>query len=164
MTGITSTENWHGTMRGYTRHKKKDGVVTCVECIEAQRIHWRQRRIDHNAHINSLRRLWRQKQFLMHNRASTRSRARKLGSEVGYYTDQEVIDLYGTDCHICGEAIDLSADRRTGFPGWEKSLHIDHVYPLSKGGSDTIDNVKPSHGKCNILKSAKILEENKEEL
>ena len=140
-------------------HKRYEGTVTCQECIEAQRIHWRQRRVDYNEHINKLRREWRKRQRLAHNRSSVRNRARKWLVNVGYYTDQEVIDLYGTKCHLCGDEIDLTADRRTGYPGWEKSLHIDHVIPLSKGGNDTIDNVKPSHGKCNILKNAKIIED-----
>jgi 5-methylcytosine-specific restriction endonuclease McrA len=36
-------------------------------------------------------------------------------------------------------------------------LHIDHVYPLSKGGLDTLENVRPSHGKCNIVKWATLV-------
>jgi len=52
--------------------------------------------------------------------------------------------------------IDLSAPRQCGKPGWDNGLHIDHLYPLSKGGSDNLDNVRPAHGRCNVIKSAKV--------
>ena len=66
----------------------------------------------------------------------------------------QVLEVYGTDCHICKNPIDLDAPRKVGIPGWERALHIDHVHPLSKGGLDTIENVRPSHGKCNVIKWA----------
>ena len=37
--------------------------------------------------------------------------------------------------------------------GWQRGLHLDHVVPLSKGGSDLIANVKPSHAQCNLKKN-----------
>jgi 5-methylcytosine-specific restriction endonuclease McrA len=69
-----------------------------------------------------------------------------------YFSANMVIETYGTDCHLCGGAIDLDAPRTPGQPGWEKALHIDHVIPLSKAGDDTLENVRPSHGKCNVRK------------
>lgn len=70
------------------------------------------------------------------------------------YNDQDVLDLYGTDCHICGEPINLNAPRGCGPEGWELGLHIDHLIPLANGGDDTIENVRPSHGLCNVKKGA----------
>ena len=81
-------------------------------------------------------------------------RARIQGNGHDAYTEQQVLDLYGTNCHICTEPIELTAERRAGEPGWEKGLHIDHLVPISKGGGDTLDNVRPSHGLCNISKGA----------
>tara|TARA_B110000977_G_scaffold166924_1_gene215126 strand:- start:103 stop:723 length:621 start_codon:yes stop_codon:yes gene_type:complete len=72
------------------------------------------------------------------------------------YTEDQVLKLYGTDCHICKKPINLSANRSAGAPGWQRGLHIDHVTPLSKGGPDTIENVKPAHGLCNMQKNASI--------
>ena len=71
------------------------------------------------------------------------------------YTEDQVLKLYGTNCHICQEEINLSASRSTGAAGWGRALHIDHVIPLSKGGPDSLDNVKPSHGLCNLQKNNK---------
>lgn len=93
------------------------------------------------------------------NRAKTnKSRfARSSSNKSNYFSVNTVLDTYGTDCHLCGNPIDLDAPRKVGVEGWELSLHIDHVIPLSKNGDDTLDNVRPAHGQCNLNKSAKIL-------
>ena len=68
------------------------------------------------------------------------------------YTEDQVLKLYGAACHICKKPVSLSANRSPGAPGWEQGLHLDHVIPISKGGPDTLDNVKPAHGLCNLQK------------
>jgi 5-methylcytosine-specific restriction endonuclease McrA len=73
------------------------------------------------------------------------------------YTYKQVLETYGKTCHLCNKEIDLKAPRQVGKKGWEQGLHIDHIIPLSKGGDDTLQNVKPSHGQCNIVKSATIV-------
>ena len=83
-------------------------------------------------------------------------RALKIGNGHTPYTVQEVLDKYGTDCHLCQTPINLSVSRQVGKPNWEKSLHIDHFVPISKGGPDTLENVRPSHGICNIVKSDRV--------
>ncbi len=72
------------------------------------------------------------------------------------YSEKEVLDNYGMMCHICQTSIDLSAPRQAGKAGWQKGLHIDHLHPLSKGGSDTLENVRPAHGLCNLRKWANL--------
>lgn len=88
-------------------------------------------------------------------RARDKRRARKLNVLSESFTTQDIIDLYGTDCHLCGEPVDLEASRRVGSPGWEKSLHRDHYIPLAKGGTHTLGNMRPSHGLCNVVKGAR---------
>ena len=75
-------------------------------------------------------------------------RAIKKGAKVGEtFTRQDVLDKWGTDCHICKEPIDVL--------DW----HMDHVIPLkprdkkTKPGEHSLANVKPSHPKCNLEKS-----------
>lgn len=89
---------------------------------------------------------------------SRRRRARKYANGFEPYTEQQVLDTYGTDCHICNEPIDLDAPRRTSQKGWEKGLHIDHLIPIAKGGSDTLENTRPAHGLCNISRGASMPE------
>ena len=47
----------------------------------------------------------------------------------------------------------------TGKPGWQSGLHLDHVVPTSLGGGNTVANVGPTHGFCNISKGDKMVEE-----
>lgn len=82
-------------------------------------------------------------------------RARAAGGEYERYTEAEVLELFGTNCHICSEPIDLMAARKCGSPGWRRSLWLDHVVPIARGGSDTLANVRPSHGECNLRKNAR---------
>ena len=46
----------------------------------------------------------------------------------------------GLDCSLCGEYMD------------PKDRSIDHVFPLSKGGSKALSNLKLAHKECNTLK------------
>ena len=101
-------------------------------------------------------------QILANARKTARKR-RALKLENGHepYTEQEVLDLYGTNCHLCELPIDLQAPRHASQgKGWQTGLQIDHVVPLSKGGADTIENVRPSHARCNLSKNNKDLSKN----
>lgn len=82
-------------------------------------------------------------------------KARRLSVSSVPFTDVEMLTLYGTDCHICLEPVDLLAPRRVGLPGWERGLHRDHVLALALGGADIIENSRPAHGICNLRKSAR---------
>jgi 5-methylcytosine-specific restriction endonuclease McrA len=55
-------------------------------------------------------------------------------------------------CVECGDAIDLSAPRHAGSKGWERGLQIDHKIAIAEGGTDTLDNLSPTHGLCNLKK------------
>lgn len=86
------------------------------------------------------------------NRIMAQARRRSAG-EKNKFSVEDVKNLYGTDCHICGEAIDMDAPRRAGAEGWRRSFWIDHVTALASGGDHTLENVKPSHAECNLRKS-----------
>lgn len=107
-------------------------------------------------------RLAKQKQHRKDNPQKVREiarkrRATKRANGWEKYTEAQVLELHGAVCHICGDPIDLSLNRKIGTEGWEMALHIDHVIPISKGGPDKLSNVKPSHGKCNLKKRANLL-------
>jgi 5-methylcytosine-specific restriction endonuclease McrA len=59
-----------------------------------------------------------------------------------------VIATYGMRCHLCGGRIDERLDRNHSL-----ALTIDHVVPISRGGSDEIENLRPAHRACNVRKS-----------
>ena len=81
-----------------------------------------------------------------------RREAKRLNNKFEYYTEQDVLSKYGSICYICLKPINLSAPRQCGLPGWQEGLHIEHVIDLAIGGPDTLNNVRPSHGICNLKK------------
>lgn len=143
-----------GTRSGYDWHRRDQLEEPCFECREAETLYWRNQRLLRKDIINGNAKIRR-----MNNPGANRSnrkRAIKFGVATEWYSPQQILDIYGTNCHICNIPIDLNAPRQTGKLGWEYGLQIDHVYPLSKGGTDTIDNLRPSHGYCNNVKNATV--------
>lgn len=60
---------------------------------------------------------------------------------VDFVSYEEILKLYGMQCHICNsEILD------------ESVLAFDHVVSLIRGGNHTFDNIKPSHVSCNSWK------------
>lgn len=101
---------------------------------------------------------WADRNIEYMNAKSRARRAMRIGNGFEPYTVDEMLEKYGTDCHVCGEPIDLEAPRKCGRGGWEKGLHIDHLIPIAKGGSDTLENTRPAHGLCNISRGASMPE------
>ena len=160
----------HGAgIADYSRCRKINEVA-CKECKDAAAAYERNRRKSNPEHYKNLEKAWRdrnkekarqternyRKKYPEKQRMKERRRRALINSaESSSYSVKDVLDLWGTDCHICSSSIDMRVTRRCGEPGWEEGLHLDHVIPLSKGGTDLISNVKPSHAKCNIVKSTK---------
>ncbi len=53
-----------------------------------------------------------------------------------------LVNKYGANCYLCLEPIDKAKD-----------ITFDHWVPISKGGSDELDNYRLAHLDCNKLKS-----------
>ena len=63
------------------------------------------------------------------------------------------LDVFERDnwiCHLCDNRI----NRYLRLPNWWAAT-IDHVIPISEGGTHTWDNVKAAHAKCNWDKANK---------
>jgi 5-methylcytosine-specific restriction endonuclease McrA len=144
----------HGTRSGYDWHRRSMNELPCDECREAESAYWRRMRIERKEAIQANAK--KRRFSVVGATRANRKRAIKFGVETEWYSPQQILDMYGTDCHICNKPIDLDAPRQCGKPGWENGLQIDHVVPLSKGGDDLIDNLRPSHGYCNNIKNATI--------
>ncbi len=73
---------------------------------------------------------------------------RKRGAEGSHtYGEWETLKIqYGYTCPMC-----LKKEP-------EIKLSEDHIIPLSKGGSDFIENIQPLCRKCNSRKSAKLID------
>lgn len=159
-----------GTRNGYYAHRRL-GDQACEECKAAKRDYEKAWNTANPEKVAKKRKTWKDKNhekvstymkdYFQNNPEMVRNAARKrraLALSNGHepYTEAQVLDAYGTDCHICNKPVDLSAPRSTKQVGWENGLHFDHLLPLSKGGSDSIGNVRPSHGVCNLRKHAAV--------
>ena len=76
------------------------------------------------------------------NRRAVKSRA-----DAEKFLDIEIFDRDGWICGLCGDPIDSLL--RHPDP---KSVSLDHVIPITKGGSHTRDNMQASHLRCNLSK------------
>lgn len=84
---------------------------------------------------------------------NSRRRARLRGVEVESFRNVDVFERDGWVCGICGGDV----DRDLVWPD-HMSASLDHIVPVSKGGTHTLDNVQCSHFICNSLKQAGVLE------
>jgi len=134
-----------GSRSGYDWHRRDAKELPCDLCRQAEIQYWRNELIRRGDQIRA-------------NGRKTRAKRMSVLSN-NIVLEKDILDRYGKNCHICKTPIDFNAPRQVGKPGWEKGLHIDHVIPLSKGGSNTIENVKPSHGYCNVTKNATLIEQ-----
>lgn len=79
-------------------------------------------------------------------------RARKKSN--GRVEDFQNVDVYERDNWICG-VCGLKVDPCLRWPD-PMSASLDHIIPLSRGGSHTLDNVQLAHLVCNERKSASV--------
>jgi len=64
---------------------------------------------------------------------------------------RRVIEVWGTVCWLCRKPC-LTSVR----PLHPLYLTLDHVVPRSKGGDDSIDNLRPAHLRCNTSRGARV--------
>lgn len=88
---------------------------------------------------SSILRRWRRENPQKAAAQRNRRRALKVNAEGNYTAAEfnELCDIYGGICLCCGG---------------NKPLTADHVIPLSKGGSNSIENIQPLCGSCNSRK------------
>lgn len=62
-------------------------------------------------------------------------------------TRRRFLDQYGNACYLCDVPLDIH------------TMTVDHVRPLSQGGPDSIDNLRPCCVTCNLEKAARLVVE-----
>lgn len=76
-----------------------------------------------------------------------RKNAKRRGLVPGKYLIADVGDRDGWVCHLCGDGIDRH------LPGTAKwGPTIDHLLPVSRGGTDDLSNVAVAHRHCNVVR------------
>ncbi len=78
-----------------------------------------------------------------------RLRARKYGVEAVHVQPRDIFERDGWRCHICGRFV-----RRYGPSDHPMAATLDHIIPISEGGTHTPDNIKTAHRCCNTRRDA----------
>jgi 5-methylcytosine-specific restriction endonuclease McrA len=93
-------------------------------------------------------RRWREGNPFVVAMTAARNRARELKVEstltAGEWRD--VVERANFICHICGDEVCFEI-------GSPNRLSLDHVIPLSRGGTNVKENVAPAHNRCNKARS-----------
>lgn len=127
--------------RYYERHRERL-LERSRRWLEANPDYPRRYREENIEQVKATARRWREENKDQVAAISRRRYARQLGAE-GSHTLAEWLELceaWGNKCLSCGE---------------ERTLTVDHVIPLSKGGSNDISNIQALCGPCNSSKGAK---------
>lgn len=99
-------------------------------------------------HRRALTKRWREENPDKWKACQSRRRARKMNAE-GHFSPAEWEALCQKHNHRC---------LRCGMSPPEIKLTPDHVVPLSKGGTNYIDNIQPLCFDCNRRKSAQMID------
>jgi 5-methylcytosine-specific restriction endonuclease McrA len=139
-----------GTYAGYRKHHNNK-TKPCLDCLIANRAYSKIRYKKNGALRQAASRARNIDKVRERERQKNRRRRAGISSP---YNELQVIATYGPRCYLCGLDIDFMAPRKCGVTGWENGLHIDHVIAISKGGEDSLENVRPTHALCNLNKYA----------
>lgn len=115
--------------------------------IEERRAGSRRWYAEHKEYSKEYRREYLKTHLVAHRIADHRRRARENHAE-GFHTAEEwqnVLIQHNNKCFYCGTD--------------KEFLTQDHAIPLSRGGSDWIENIVPACKSCNSQKQAKTSEE-----
>ena len=157
-----------GTSAGYKAHEMY-GELTCNPCRlainetvrlrnqpikELRALRSREYRASNLEHVRGVELDWRTRNPDKRRSKDMKRYALKKGAIVlETITVMDVINTWGTKCHICKKEIDLNLPRHVKDSPW--GFHMEHLISLFKGGQHTISNVRPSHGICNLRKGTK---------
>jgi len=132
------------TIRDYMQRTgmsyRRDSGFCSAECRDAMaKVNQKENKRKHRGEYNHIRRV------------------KKFGGDYDRgITLKSAIKRFGLTCSICGEQCDLNDRSYSKYCG---ALYpsVDHIIPLSKGGTHTWDNVQIAHIICNSRKETTIL-------
>jgi 5-methylcytosine-specific restriction endonuclease McrA len=144
-----------GTPAGYKRHYRNKEEI-CMDC----RIAYNANRTEYRNNNPKIIKASRDKHYRAYpERAMARAKKREemlKAAITDNHTLQDIIDTYGTDCHLCNEPIDMTAPRKNGQENWQVGFQVDHIIPISRGGVHVHTNIQVIPASLNCRKSNKL--------
>jgi 5-methylcytosine-specific restriction endonuclease McrA len=141
---ISSTREYQRrkNRESYRRHKTRPDRRKGLD-REAQRVYKKRWYEENKARLEAKARAYAKSAA---GKAARRRNEHKRRAVAGTYTEEQLqarIDFYGRRCYLCG--CDWDA-----LPSKQK--HIEHVIPLSRGGTNWSANLRPACESCNLKK------------
>lgn len=129
---------------------------------EKKRVHAKQYRETHKDIEKARLQKWKIENPEKYKAYHTRTKLKNRCTTVDFDEDITLEKLYnraGGICSLCGGRCDYDdyIFKDTTFIAGNKYPSIDHITPLSKGGSHMWNNVQLAHKQCNSIKSDKTL-------
>lgn len=138
--GRAACAKWYGANAD---RKREYGRRYYAENAEAKREYAR-RRYEANPDYD---RQWREANPEKARANWQRRRARKAQATVEEFTPADLFAAWDDaaiyDCYLCGLPF-----------GDEDEVHLEHVVPISGGGTHEVANLLPAHDRCNLAKHA----------
>jgi 5-methylcytosine-specific restriction endonuclease McrA len=133
----------HGTIGGYSNHGCR-----CEACCRAwadYQARWRLKNLEKSRQSSRTRtKQWRINHPDEHRALCRATRANRRAQQRDQFVEpidpQSVFERDEGICGICGN------------PANRDDFHVDHVIPLSRGGSHAYSNVQTAHPLCNLRK------------
>lgn len=139
------SRKWYQENKEHVAAYNKKYKEENIEAVREKNRRWEEK--------NKEKRRKQQREWTENNRERYNAKMRKMNAKrdaikrgattAEKFGREDVLEKWGTDCHICDELVDL------------EDWHMEHVVPLSKGGPHTLENVKPAHPICNLQKGTK---------
>lgn len=162
------TRKWHHSNKeranAYSREYRKNNPEKVREAI----VRWHEEHADYVKEVSAKRR--EQNREVMRSYMKTyyqensekwegfnrKRRALRASQPHEPYTREEVAELHGTVCYLCGGEVDMSLPW-----GNDRSPSMDHLWPLNVPGGpgDVLSNMWVTHAVCNIRKGDRMVED-----
>lgn len=132
-----------------TDRRRKDGLsIYCLKCATAKASSWAS---ENTEKARQSKKLWESNNPDKRLAMVHRRRSWKWASFVEDVDRTVLMERDSWVCGICGDPI----DRMAKFPA-PLSPSIDHIIPLSRGGSHGYENTQAAHLSCNTRKGARV--------
>ena len=130
----------------YKSNRNKDGLYSyCKTCSNNTTLQWKKNNIEKNKQI--IKRY--KKNNVEKDREYSRYRHYRKKRKIFYISKKELKKIYSSNCVICNS---------------KDNIQVDHIIPLSRGGTHSIGNLQPLCRSCNCKKSTKYMIEFKRNL